>query len=163
MGCSLQGGSMRRSMIAALMCLLPTAAFAQTAGQQINNSTCSAEMVRSLTIRGIHLGMSRDELLALFPGASEKTEVKAALENVQAPPKFGMTGVYFYPRAYSTRERFAGISNFSVTLFDDRVAAYRVEYDGPPDGPAWQKLDEWIAKLSETLHLPGLEAWKRRD
>jgi hypothetical protein len=154
---------MRRSVIAALMFLLPMATVAQTAGQQANDSTCTAAMARSLTIRGIHLGMTTDELLALFPGASENPELKPALENVQAPPKFGMTQFYVYPRAYSTRERFAGVGSIYVTLFDDRVASYSVLYEGSPNGPAWNKLDEWIAKLSETLHLPGLGEWTQRS
>jgi len=153
---------MCRSMIAALMCLLPMTAAAQTAGQQTSDSVCSAATARSLTIRGIHLGMSAAELLALFPGASENPEVKAALENVQAPPKFGMTQFYVGPGAYSTRERFAGIDMISVTFFDDRLTSYFIQYIGPPNGPMWNNLDEWIAKLSETFHLPGLRDWPRQ-
>lgn len=154
---------MCRSVITALMCLLPMVAVAQTAGQQANGSTCTAAMAKSLTIRGIHLGMSADELFALFPGARANEPIKPALEQAQQPPHFGMAYFSLFPRAYSTKERFAGIWQINVTLFDDRVAAYSIEYAGPPDGPAWYKIDEWVAKLSETLRLPGSEKWSPSD
>lgn len=153
---------MCRMMIAALVFLLPTVTVAQTTNQGTNGSTCTAAMARSLTIRGIRLGMSTDEVLALFLGASENPEVKAALVNPQAPPKFGLTQTYLSPRLYSTRERFAGIDFVNATFFDDRLASYYVQYTGPPDGPAWNNLDEWIAKLSETLNLPVPGDWPRQ-
>src|SRR3954454_4737387 len=108
MGCSIQGGSMCRNVIAALMFLL--VAIAQTAGQQANDSTCSAAMARSLTIRGIHLGMSTDELFALFPGARENESIKPALERAKQAPNFGATNFQIMPSWYATKARSEGVA-----------------------------------------------------
>lgn len=150
---------MCRSLIAALLFLLPMVAVAQTAGQQANDSKCTAAMARSLTIRGIHLGMSKDELLALFPGASENPEVKAALAQAQAPPNFGTASFSLWPGSFATKDRFEGVSGIYITLFDDRVVSYTIQYTGWPTGPTWVKVDDWVAKLSETLGLPGPRDW----
>jgi hypothetical protein len=150
---------MRRSLIAALMFLLPMVAVAQTASQQANDSTCTAAMARSLTIRGIRLGMSTDELLALFPGASERADVKAIIEQSQQPPNFGAAGFGLGPGNSATKDRLEGVSWISITLFDDRVVGYAIQYTGWPTGPTWMKVDDWIAKLSETLGLPGPRDW----
>lgn len=149
--------------VLALVFLLTAYSSAQTPNQPTGESKCSAAMAKSLTIRGIHLGMSKDEVFALFPGASESPEFKQRLQAAQEPPNFGQAFFQLFPRSYSTKERFAGINQISISLFDDRVVGYAIEYEGFPTGPRWNTLDEWIAKLSETLHLPGTGEWIQKS
>ncbi len=154
---------MCRMMIAALVLLLPAVTVAQTTDRPVKDSTCTAAMARSLTIRGIHLGMSTDEVLAMFPGARENEFVKPRLAEAQQPPNFGMTGFQITPIWYTTKDRFEGITSISFSIFDDRVVGYYIQYAGWPTGPLWQGVDDWVAKLSETLHLPGPRDWDRSD
>lgn len=146
----------------ALVFLLTAYSAAQTPSQPTGESKCTAAMAKSLTIRGIHLGMSADEFFALFPGAAERPEIRSALENAQVPPNFGRTYFWLFPGSYPTKERFAGVNQITINLFDNRVVAYTIEYDGYPSGPSWSNLDEWIAKLSETLHLPDAGEWLQK-
>jgi hypothetical protein len=141
--------------------LLAVPASSQSSTQQTGDAKCTAKYAQSLSIRGIHLGMSVDELLAMFPDVVNKESITQSLKAAQDYPNFGRAIIYLQPSGPISREKLAGISNISLTLFDNRVVAYSVGYEGLPRGAYWANLDEWVAKLSEKLNLPHPSQWIR--
>lgn len=137
----------------ALFVILATS---QTSAEQPSQSRCTAKFARGLAIRGIHLGMTTDELLAMFP---ELQEQKSRLEKAKDYPSFGFIGIRLSAQTDGSREKLAGINNLDLTLFDNRVVRYSVSYEGPPIGAHWHNPTEFLTKLSETLNLPGASDW----
>src|SRR5690242_2998343 len=114
----------------------------QAPAQPQNTSKCSLTAAQAPAIRGIRLGMSTEEIVSIFPGSSQRPEIKMALESSEGYPNYGVARLYFQLLTYPTvaKDRFAGIDGISVTLFDGRVAELRVNYagrDSRPRGPLW--------------------------
>ena len=155
---------MSRSIItlfATVSLLVPT--FGQTPNQSPGQSNC-VTTIQSPAVRGIRLGMTAEEVFALFPGSSERPENKNAILSAEQPPNYGIASLSFQPSTYPSpvKERFAAIDSVFIRLFDGRVTEIRVEYAGPnshPRGPAWNNVDDFIAKLSESFALPGAKLW----
>ena len=132
-----------------------------TFSQTSNQSTCNLTITQSPTVRGIRLGMSAEEVFALFPGGAESPENKNAMLSAQVPPNYGVASLYFYLWAYPppSKERFSGIDSISITLFDGRATKISVAYTGYPKGPSWSTVDDFITKLSDAFALPGAKDW----
>jgi hypothetical protein len=83
------------------------------------------------------LGITVDRVLSLFPGSSERSNIKGALETADGYPSYGIARLYFqipeYPQAF--RDRFSGIRGISVTLLDGRVVELGIYYAGIADPP----------------------------
>jgi hypothetical protein len=123
-------------------------------------STCRLKEADAPDIRGIRLGLSAADLLALFPGSADKKEIKDALATGAASGANEMVTVSFQPALYPSRDRFARIDSISASLYKGRLVAFNVVYIGPAtNGPTWRNVDEWIAKLSEAFSLPGARQW----
>ena len=143
-----------------------TPARPQAPVQPQNTSKCSLTPAQAPAIRGIRLGMSTEEIVSLFPGSSQRPEIKTALESSEGYPHYGLATLDFQLLTYPTvaKDRFAGINGVSVTLFDGRVAELRVNYaglDSRPRGPVWPNVDDFIAKLSEAYALPAARDWRQ--
>jgi hypothetical protein len=149
--------------IAFVVVLLTVPAISQQATQQQSNSKCTAKFAQAFSIRGVHLGMSADELFTLFPDTANNESNRRTIEDAKIPPKFGQAYFHVKPGGNVTKEKLAGISSIFVELFDNRIVSYSVSYEGPPNGPKWDNVDDWIAKLSETLKLPDTSEWVPRD
>ncbi|MGH9854420.1 MAG: hypothetical protein ACREBD_31635 [Blastocatellia bacterium] len=141
-----------------ILTLIIPIAYAQTA-----ESKCTAQMAKSLNIRGLRLGMTTEELLALFPGASDRQDVKSNLASANEYPNFGVVRLSFIRGDESrslNQERFTGISNVNVVLFDGRIVELSITYLRFEEGGAsWDNFDQWITKLNETLKLPESRYW----
>jgi hypothetical protein len=111
------------------------------------------------TIRGIRLGMTTADLLALFPGSANKREIKEALDQAKTSP--GETAqLVLIPANFQTGERFARVDSVTAYLSRGRLIGFGVAYIGPgSNGPVWPSVDEWIAKLAESFNLPGAQGW----
>ncbi|MBO0724433.1 MAG: hypothetical protein J2P52_02440 [Blastocatellia bacterium] len=126
---------------------------------------CSIPLDKAPTIRGLHLGMSADELLSLFaPNNQSKFQVETALKRAGAAPNYGLATFGLSPGASAmaeVKEKFAGISDFGFKTFDGRVVEIRVNYEmNRPDlYPSWT-IDEWTAKVSNSFGLPGANYWE---
>ena len=136
-----------------------------TFSQTSNQSPCGLTINQSPTVRGIKLGMTAEQVFALFPESAERPENKNAMSAAESSPNYGVARLYFQLSQYpsSARGKFAGIDSISTTLFDGRVTEVRVDYAGPNSypsrGPAWPSVDDFIAKLSEAFALPGAKDW----
>jgi hypothetical protein len=144
-----------------ILTLIVPIAYAQTA-----ESKCTAQMAKSLNIRGLRLGITTDEVLALFPGASDREDVKSRFANAAGHPNHGVVSLSFHrddQRRLLNQERFAGINSVGVTLFDGRLVSFSVNYIGFNQGGAgWDTDEQWINKLNETLKLPEPRYWDGR-
>jgi len=108
--------------------------------------------------------MTAEEVFALFPGSSERLENRRAIEGAERSPYYGIANLFFQPSTYPSpaKERFAAIDSVFITLFDGRVTEVRIEYAGPNSsskGPAWNNVDDFIAKLAEAFALPSAKYW----
>lgn len=160
---------MSKLLLASFILLVVVAsAFSQSVNQQTSSSKCNLTLANSPAIRGLRLGMTAEELMALFPGSAESNEVKNELALANNYPAFGVTRLSFaswqYPSAF--KERFAGIESVLVTLLDKRVTEFTVQYSSPSSskmGVNWHGTEEFIARLSENFHLPPASYWELRS
>jgi hypothetical protein len=121
-------------------------------------SQCSLKLAQSPSVRGIKLGVTAEDLLALFPGRASEY---GAMSVSQADnfPHFGVIGFDIVPSRYSTKERFAGIGYFNFVILDGRVAQFEVHYQGPPNGATWRNIDDFIAKIADAFQVPAAKNW----
>jgi hypothetical protein len=143
---------------------MPIAVCAQAAGQSSNHAECKLTLDKSPTIRGLKLGMSAEQLLALFLTANQNPNVKRVIDDAQGYPNYGVARILFHATGYPTafKERFAGIDTINTTLFDGQVVELIIYYAGSdsiPRGPRWIKVDDFIAKLKEPFNLPDARDW----
>lgn len=150
---------MKRIFLAAICTLTALSAYgqAQTAPPAI--APCTLNIAKAPAVRGVKLGMKIDEVLAMFPGSAEEVGVKASFDKADGYPKFGTVGISISPSQYSTKDRFAGISGFNFWFLDGRIAQYEVQYQLPPVGPKWNRVDDFIAKMAEAFQLPPVASW----
>jgi hypothetical protein len=122
---------------------------------------CNLTLAQAPVFRGIRLGMSTDELLALFPRSKEQFHIIQALSNAEA--NYGVVYLDFRSDIYpENKAMFSNnINSYSVTLFDGRVVRFGVSYNFPLQNnrkPNWTYMT-WIPKLSEIYNLPKPEDW----
>lgn len=120
------------------------------ANQQLAQSKCTLTEANSPNVSGLRLGMTAQQLLAMFPGASKRREMMDDLDRAKAG---GGETVYltFDPATDSSKSEFAGVSSISAGLSKGKVVDLVVGYMGT----TWTSVDAWIAKLGEMYRLPG--------
>src|SRR3954471_12174270 len=118
-------------------------------------SPCTLKISQSPAVRGIKLGMTLDQTLAMFPGSRDNDYVKSVITGPQLFPTFGVINLIIDPSSYGNKEHFAGINSFNFTFIDDRMVDYYVEYARPP----WPQLDDFIGKVADAFQLPPASHW----
>jgi hypothetical protein len=136
----------------------------RTMRQQQTAPQCSIPLDKAPTIRGLHLGMSADELLSLFALKNQsKFQAETALKNASSAPNYGLADFTLSlsdANMTETKEKFAGIRYFRFKSVDGRVVEINVDYEANPLlYPSWT-INEWTAKVSNTYSLPGLNNWE---
>jgi len=135
------------------------ASTAQASNPPINltaqeKSACNLDMSQAAVISGLKLGLTRDEVLALFPGSKDDAELRARL--AEPSSEFGVSNFVITPSKYETREKFVEISQITLTLLDGRVSSFSVGYNGPE----WPHVDKFVAKFVEGTSLPSVDQWE---
>lgn len=139
-------------LIAFMLSLVPTAA-AQTSNPGASAaSECKLKLAQAPVIRGIRLGMTVNEVLAVFPGA-EKDE---ALRQNLSRGSFGLTGFSVDPSKYGSKDKFVGVSGVNFGFLDGDMNSFSVEYNGPE----FRNNEQFISRIVGPLNLPGIEFWK---
>ncbi|MEK6409105.1 MAG: hypothetical protein AABN34_19450 [Acidobacteriota bacterium] len=128
--------------------------------QALSQSKCSLTKDNSPSVRGLRLGMSTEQLLALFPGsatrwAKEPKTMRDARERAMAATSNETAYLSFDPATDAAKEPFAGVDSVSAGLYSGRVIDFSVLYLDA----TFRTIDEWVAKLSETFKLPGAQDW----
>ena len=124
--------------------------------QAPNQSGCSLTEATSPKIRGLQLGMTTQELLAMFPNSTRRKEIKDALEKSRGPSTDEAVYLTFDPATDSGKSEFADVASVSAGLHKGKVMDLAVQYVSPP----WGTIDEWVAKVSAAFQLPGDQGWK---
>ncbi|MCA1557590.1 MAG: hypothetical protein LC731_03505, partial [Acidobacteria bacterium] len=104
-------------------------------------------------IAGLRLGMTIDEVLALFPGIRDDAKVRSSLS--RPPSKFGVQGLAINPSKYDAQWELDGITQISFTFMDGLVSSLYVNYNNP----VWEHVDEFVAKFSGEKGLPEADSW----
>lgn len=146
---------MKQILLACLTLTLTGAVYSRAPIRQAARPKCNLTEANSPNVRGIRLGMSTDQLLALFPGSAESKEIKAALEHAKMHGANETLYLSFAPADYSTKDRFASIDSVAVVLYKGRAIDFTVVYLGT----TWSNIDQWVAKLSGSFKLPGSREW----
>ena len=116
---------------------------------------CSLTEATAPGIRGLRLGMTTDELLALFPGIAKKKDLKSVIEHATSTSAVDAAYLGFDPASDGDAQRFAGVDSVSAGVYKGRVVDFSVQYGGA----TWKNVDEWIALLSETFPAFRAQSW----
>ena len=116
---------------------------------------CNLTEATAPSVRGLKLGMSTQQLLALFPGSSKRREMKDAVEKAKAATGNEVAYLVFDPATDGDAQQFGGVDSVSAGLNKGRVIDLSIQYGGA----TWRDIDQWVAKLSEALKLQGAGDW----
>src|ERR1700741_1706192 len=117
---------------------------------------CSLTLAQAPRIREVHLGMSSEEVLKMFPGSSDEPYIRAQLST--ADQRFGLVR-FSIPTNLLPRPKFAEVNSVSVVFLDNRLSEYSFTYAGIE----WKNVDDFISKFSEAFNLPRPETWERQN
>jgi hypothetical protein len=107
------------------------------------------------TIRGLKLGMTTYQLLAVFPGITKRIEMKEAIDKAKSVSSVEAVQLAFDPATDGDAQQFVGVDSVAAAVAGGRVVEFGLQYSGA----TWRTVDEWIAKLSEALKLPDSRDW----
>jgi len=130
----------------------PTVESSSAPPTQETNSTCSLKMAGAPAIIGLRLGMTSDEVLAVFPGSKEDAEVQAELSRPQS--QFSESDFVIKPAKYD-KEKFANLNQIIFNVLDGKVSSYDLRYNGPQ----WSHVDKFIESVSSQNGLPPADQW----
>jgi len=118
---------------------------------------CVLTRAESPEIRGIRLGMTPDQLLAVYPEDLNRLKVSEAIKESKRATNYGVGRFDLRPDRETPNPRFKGLNYITIELLDERVTSFHIGYAGPQ----WSTADQFVEKLSEALHLPR-EPWEGR-
>ncbi|MBO0858459.1 MAG: hypothetical protein J2P21_08345, partial [Chloracidobacterium sp.] len=120
--------------------------------------TCNLTLAQSPAIRGLRLGMTSDELFAIFPASYDREEFDRAqkLKTAVLPPNYGHTIFSFSVSSYTTKDRFTGISDFNFELFDGRLVSITAQYSNVPN---FDSLAQFMEIVTKQFGLPEFKEW----
>jgi hypothetical protein len=132
-----------------------TVAYGQTGG-------CSIKLDQAPSLRGIKLGMSLNQVLDLIPGSREDRMVTNLLEAARRghpDASYQKISFSFSAYTYQSLPMFNNLQHITVRTLDDRVTDISVSYASP----SWDRVDDFVAKVAESLNLPGVKEWEGLD
>ena len=135
--------------------LVTLSASSQASNPYPAQTRCNLTEATAPSVRGLRLGMTTQQLLAVFPSVMKKKEMKDAIEKAKSAT--GNEAVYlgFDPATDGDAQQFAGIDSVAAAVVKGRVVDLNIQYSGA----TWRNIDEWVAKVSESLVLPGKDSW----
>jgi len=147
---------MNKNAVALITMILVTVSVISTAATHKPTQTrCSLTEATAPSIRGLRLGMTFDELLALFPGIAKKKDLKDVIEKAKSTSAIDAAYFGFDPATDGDAQKFAGVDSVSAGVYKGRVVDFSVQYSGA----TWKNIDEWIARLSESFPPLSAQSW----
>jgi hypothetical protein len=118
---------------------------------------CKLTRAQAPVIRGFRLGMTSDELFAIFP-ANEREESDRAqqLKSAELPPNYGYASFQFNPSNYATKDRFMGVSSLTIGLFDRKVVYISASYSNTPQ---FDRIGQSMEIITRQFGLPEFKSW----
>jgi hypothetical protein len=124
-----------------------------TTSAEPSQSNCSLTRAAAPVLNELKLGMTRDEVLALFTGSKDDAEVKSNL--ARPPGAQGESELIIRPANFGSKEKFPGISHINFSFLDGRVVSFNIGYSGPQ----YSHVDEFVKKFVAGTNLPAAEQW----
>lgn len=128
-----------------------------TQGKQI----CKLALSEAPRIKGVRLGMTAEEVLAVFPGSKDDPEIRAALSS--PPGEFGVSELAIRPAKYEKTEgnpaanpQVGDVTRISMTLLDGRVYILQAAYNGP----AHAHVNDFVGSFVADKKLPAVTDWQ---
>lgn len=115
---------------------------------------CTLTMAQAPSVGGLKLGMTMEQMLALFPGSREDGEIRTILS--RPANAFGVININIRPERYASKAKFAGISQINIALLDGRISNFYVGYNEAE----WNHVDEFVTKFARGTSLPAPHAWE---
>lgn len=115
---------------------------------------CRLDKSHAPVMFGLKLGMTQDEVLALFPGSKDDKELRSHLTGPTS--EFGNSSFALFPSRYESKEQFVGINQVSLGLLDGRITSYTLGYNGPE----YSHVDNFVAKIAGDGALPSASQWE---
>jgi hypothetical protein len=144
---------MKKVLLIAFLLSLVSTVGAQTSNTGASGaSECKLKLAQAPVIRGIRLGMTVNEALAVFPGAEKDEALRQTLSRVH----FGSSGFWIDPSKYGSKDKFVGVRSVSFGLLDGDLNSFSVEYNGPE----FRSSEQFVSRIVGPLNLPGIEFWK---
>jgi hypothetical protein len=103
---------------------------------------------------GLKLGMTKEEVLALFPDSRKDAELSTAIST--PPSSLGTLIFVIRPQKYANQAEFKGISQVTFALLDNRVATLTVGYNGPQ----YAHVDKFVETIIQGTNLPPADQWQ---
>jgi len=122
----------------------------------------SIKLDQAPSLRDIKLGMSLNQVLDLIPGSREDKNVTVYLDHARRgrpAALYEKISLTFFASTYQSLPMFNNLQHIAVQTFDDRVTDISVQYTYPP----WERVDDFVAKVAESLSLPGVKEWEQVD
>ena len=126
----------------------------QTPEPKAEKVPCTLHKDQGSEIGGLRLGLTTDQVLALFPGSKEDAELKPSL--AKAPSPLGVSTLMIKPDRYATKDKFVGIREIVLTFLDGRVTIFQANYASAP----WKHVDEFVTKFTTGSNYPGVDSWE---
>lgn len=124
-----------RPICIALMLLAGVSVNAQQA-----ETRCTAEQIKKVELRGLRLGMTLDQVTALYPSRPDREDEVGRMEMR-----------IFVSSDYPALK---GIKFIRLGFLDKEVTSIEIDYDA---SVKWPSAEQFISKLNESLKLPN--AW----
>src|ERR1700750_672785 len=77
-------------------------------------AVCSLKATEAPAIGALRLGMTAAQVLALFPGSKEDTEVRSSLSKPASP--LGVSGFVIRPGKFQSKDKYVGVSQITFNL-----------------------------------------------
>ena len=119
--------------------------------------TCKLTLAQAPVIRGLRLGITSDELFAIFP-TNEREEFNRSqqLKSAELPPNYGYTSFQFSLSNYATKDRFTGIGRLTFRLFDRKVVSISADYW---NAPQFDRPGQLMEIITQQFGLPEFRDW----
>lgn len=155
---------MKSAFLLLLIITTTPLAFSQTPSSSESPGACNLTFAQVPAIRGLKLGMSLNEALALFPGFSDDNNVKQ-ISNIAKDPLprsfnpggdgYGLLSLQMPLRSDPTNPQFTGINYLYLRFFDEKLVSFKLGYSTT----IWNNVEEFMTKLVEAYKLPTARAW----
>jgi hypothetical protein len=129
----------------------PSSSVAQPEQTRTN---CSLTKADAPVVNGLKLGMTPEEVLALFPGSKDDPELRSQL--LRPASQLGVSNFVVHPENLEPNDKFAAFSQFTFNVLDGRVSSLNIGYNGP----AYSDVDEFVTKFVKGTKLPPADQWQ---
>lgn len=126
---------------------------------RLQTTACTLTKTETKDLRGFHLGMRWQQVVAQFPGTLRESMNARQVKLLPSGDCYVLNQLnresisHFKPEKYSV---FNEVSSIVLRFFEGEIVFIQVTYDGATH---WRTLDDFAAKISDGLSLPN--AWQR--